>query len=49
MKHCDRQGPDLPSVGLTTGFLTLCRQYGTERLAVRIVACGETSLRSSFD
>ena len=29
---------ELPSVALTTKFLALCRQYGSERLAVSIVA-----------
>ena len=29
---------ELPSVALTTRFLALCRQYGSEQLAVRIVA-----------
>jgi len=41
-----RQSPsvhDLPSVGLTTKVLTLCQQYGTERLTVRIVAAGRST------
>lgn len=31
---------ELPSVGLTEQFLRLCEQYGSQRLAVRIVAVG---------
>ena len=31
---------ELPSVALTTKFLALCEQYGSERLAVGIVAAG---------
>ena len=34
---------ELPSVGLTTKFLALCQQYGSERLAVRIVAAGRSA------
>ncbi len=34
---------DLPSVALTTRFLALCREYGAERLAVRIVATGRST------
>lgn len=39
-----RPGVDeLPSVALTTKFLALCEQYGSERLAVRIVAAGRSA------
>jgi hypothetical protein len=31
---------ELPSVALTQQFLRLCEQYGSQRLAVRIVAVG---------
>ena len=31
---------ELASVALTTTFLALCRQYGSEQLAVRIVDAG---------
>ena len=34
---------ELPSVTLTTKFLVLCQQYGSERLAVRIVAAGRSA------
>ena len=34
---------ELPSVVLTTRFLTLCREYGAERLAVSIVAAGRST------
>ena len=34
---------ELPSVALTTKFLALCEQYGSERLAVRIVAAGRSA------
>ena len=34
---------ELPSVSLTMKFLALCRQYGAERLAVRIVAAGRST------
>ena len=34
---------EFPSVALTTKFLALCRQYGSERLAVRIVAAGRST------
>ena len=34
---------ELPSVVLTTRFLALCKQYGSERLAVRIVAAGRSA------
>ena len=34
---------DLPSVGLTTRFLSLCQRYGSEQLAVRIVAAGRST------
>ncbi len=34
---------ELPSVVLTTRFLALCRQYGSEQLAVRIVASGRSA------
>ena len=34
---------ELPSVGLTTRFLALCRQYGSEQLAVSIVAAGRSA------
>ena len=33
-------GNELPSVALTTKFLQLCQQYGSEQLAVGIVAVG---------
>ena len=31
---------ELPSVGLTTRFLAVCDQHGSQRLAVRLVAVG---------
>ena len=31
---------ELPSVALTEQFLRLCEQYGSQRLAVKIVAVG---------
>ena len=34
---------ELPSVALTTKFLELCRQCGSEQLAVRIVAAGRST------
>ena len=34
---------ELPSVALTTKFLALCQQYGSERLAVGIVAAGRSA------
>ena len=34
---------ELPSVALTTRFLVLCQQYGSEQLAVRIVAAGRST------
>ena len=34
---------ELPSVALTTKFLTLCQRYGSERLAVQIVAAGRST------
>ncbi len=34
---------ELPSVALTTRFLALCRQAGSEQLAVRIVAAGRST------
>ena len=34
---------ELPSVALTTRFLALCRQYGSEQLAVSIVAAGRSA------
>ena len=34
---------ELPSVGLTTRFLTLCHRYGSEQLAVSIVAAGRST------
>ena len=34
---------ELPSVALTTQFLTLCEQHGSERLAVRLVAVGRST------
>ena len=34
---------ELPSVALTTRFLVLCRQYGSEQLAVSIVAAGRST------
>ena len=34
---------ELPSVALTTRFLALCQQYGSERLAVRVVAAGRSA------
>ena len=36
----ERHEDDLPSVALTTKFLALCRQYGSEHLAVGIVGAG---------
>ena len=44
---------ELPSVALTQQFLLLCEQYGSQRLAVRIVAVGRdtgvTGLPTSND
>ncbi len=34
---------ELPSVALTTRFLALGQQYGSERLAVRVVAAGRSA------
>ncbi len=34
---------ELPSVALTTTFLALCQQHGSEQLAVRIVAAGRST------
>ena len=34
---------ELPSVALTRRFLALCQQYGSERLAIRIVASGRNT------
>ena len=34
---------ELPSIALTTKFLELCRQCGSEQLAVRIVAAGRST------
>ena len=33
---------DLPSVALTQRFLALCREHGSQRLAVRLVAVGRS-------
>ena len=34
---------DLPSVALTKRFLAVCHDYGSERLAVRVVASGRNA------
>ena len=34
---------ELPSVALTTKFLKLCQQHGSEQLAVRIVAAARST------
>ena len=34
---------ELPSVALTTRFLAVCQQHGSERLAVSIVAAGRSA------
>ncbi len=34
---------ELPSVALTTKFRSLCQRYGSEQLAVRIVAAGRST------
>ena len=34
---------ELPSVALTTKFLAVCEQYGSERLAVKIVIAGRSA------
>ena len=34
---------ELPSVALTRRFLTLCEDYGSERVVVRIVAAGRST------
>ena len=34
---------ELPSVALTTKFPALCQQYGSERLAVKIVIAGRSA------
>lgn len=36
-------GDELPSVALTTMFLSLCQMYGAERLAVKVVAAGRSA------
>ena len=36
-------GGELPSVALTTRFLVLCQHYGSETLAVHIVAAGRST------
>ena len=39
---------ELPSVALTTRFLALCQQYGSERLAVSIVAAERSAAVSGL-
>ncbi len=34
---------ELPSVALTTKFLAVCEQYGSQRLAVKIVIAGRSA------
>ena len=34
---------ELPSVALTTRFLALCRDYGSQRLVVRLVTSGRNA------
>ena len=34
---------ELPSVAVTTRFLALCEHYGSQRLAVKLVAVGRRS------
>ena len=34
---------ELPSVALTQRFLALCQYYGSQRLAVRLVAVGRST------
>ena len=34
---------ELPSVALTKRFLVLCQDYGSERLAVRVIASGRNA------
>ena len=34
---------ELPSVALTRRFLALCEQYGSQRLAVQVVAVGRST------
>ena len=34
---------ELPSVALTKRFLALCQDYGSERLAVRVIASGRNA------
>ena len=34
---------ELPSVALTTKFLALCQQYGSQRLAVKVVIAGRSA------
>ena len=34
---------ELPSVALTRRFLASCQDYGSERLAVRVVAVGRST------
>ena len=34
---------ELPSVALTTRFLSICEQHGSERLAVRLVAVARST------
>ena len=45
--RASKRGPsgvnELPSVALTTKFLALCQEYGSERLAVQIVAAGRSA------
>ena len=52
-EHADNEMPggerlcsdvnELPSVALTTKFLELCEQYGSERLTVKIVIAGRNA------
>ena len=34
---------ELPSVALTVRFLAVCKDYGSERLAIRVVAPGRNT------
>ena len=46
MRHRERNESSdggLPSVAITTKFLALCDQFGSESLAVRIVAAGRSA------
>ena len=43
IKWLPSSGDELPSVALTRRFLALCQEYGSEQLAVSIVAAGRST------